>query len=107
MTAATALGLTTYQVSLAGKNDWQTFEAFDHAAAGEEFVAAWCPPPDDVTYELDVKGPDGELYAVTVEVDVSVTLSSFAFKRSGHPAASCEVHGDDLLGGDLLDEVRP
>lgn len=75
-----------YRVVEGGETNWVEIESTSPAKAGEEWVAErWRAESDEGSYELDVVAPNGQLFAVTVDVDVSVSFSGFATK---HPAGA-------------------
>lgn len=74
--------LRRYQVTEAGEDNWKDVDSTDPARAGEVWAEAnWRPSVGEIEYELDVKDPDGKLYAVTVDVGVDVSFNGFSTKH--------------------------
>ena len=73
----------SYQVTEAGGDDWRNVDAETAERAGEVWAEAnWRPTDGGTTLELDVKDPDGKLFAVSVDVDYQVSFFGMA---SPHP----------------------
>lgn len=82
MTKNTAERTRSFQVTIAGEDDWTNVVASDDASAGEAYVETiW--DGDQSRYELDVRGPDNKLTAVTVDVSFSVSFDGYSEKHPG------------------------